>query len=188
MRDEYGATHFPPHFHEASGQKRALLHPPLHGPKGMGNNPLARFALLRMGGDSWLPLFQQHLVPPAGKAAVLFVPGALGFEWAGFTGCGRVIATRSAWFGGGKAQRPFLIPWPSIAILGRLIEAIFFAQEASFPVGRGIGRRNRGHNTLIAALFAFLPIVVAPIRHGLELRRGKRLLGALCHGGELIES
>src|SRR5262245_51595612 len=108
----------------------------------MCNHPWARCALLRMGGASWLPLFQQRLVPPAGHSAVRFVPGALGVEWACLTGCGRVIAQRSAVFGGGKAQHPCVLTWPSLALVGRIIEDIVFAQEASWTVGRGMGLRH----------------------------------------------
>src|SRR5262249_5368996 len=39
--DEYGETHFPPHFHKSSGQKIPLIHPPFHSPKGMFHNPFA---------------------------------------------------------------------------------------------------------------------------------------------------
>jgi len=130
IRDKYGETHFPPPFHESSCQTISLIHPSLPGPTGMGNQPCARFALLRMGGDSLLPLCHQRLVPPAGHSAVFFIPRALGVEWAGFTSCGRGIAHRSALFGGGKTNRPFLVTWASIAIFGRIIEDIFFAKEA----------------------------------------------------------
>ena len=135
-----------------------------------------------------LHLFPQRLVPPAGQAAVVFMARALGFAWACLPSGGRGIAKRSAWCGGGKTHRPCLVPWASGAICGRIREEIFVAKEAACPVGRGVGLRKRGHNSSSEALFACLAIVLAPLCDALSLRRGQRILRALCHGGERSES
>lgn len=130
------------------------------GAEGMLGQSLTQFHLILVFLNPPLHLVQQFLIHPTGDATTAFVAGALGSDRAMSASAGGIVLDVPAFFPGLKAERELLSCGAPVAILLWIIAEVFFAEEASFAAGGGVGLGDEGGYSFLEAVLHLLAMVV----------------------------